>query len=145
MQVQVRSYALRRTMYMSATRGCTGGEPLRITPRMEQELVKTLTEHRLFGPKEDFVKAPEFYDVLGISGALVAMRDPKAHRLRRNIMNPAFTPQAAARQEPEILDGIQRFLAALRSRCAERQHTDSLSEAHGKATRSETWVKPTLT
>ncbi len=71
----------------------------------------------MYGPREGFVKAPEFWSVLGIPGALVAMTDPKAHRIRRNIMNPAFTAQAASRQEPQMAGAVLKFVAALERRC----------------------------
>jgi len=69
---------------------------------------------RMFGPREDFIKAKYYYGNLGITESVVTIQDVKAHRILRNALNPFFTPQAALDQYPMILEEIRKLLIALR-------------------------------
>ncbi|KFZ23007.1 hypothetical protein V502_02504 [Pseudogymnoascus sp. VKM F-4520 (FW-2644)] len=69
---------------------------------------------RLFGPREDFIKAKYYYGNLGITESIVTMQDVKAHRILRNSLNPFFTPQTALDQHPLILEEIKKLLITLR-------------------------------
>ncbi|KAH8651930.1 cytochrome P450 [Tricladium varicosporioides] len=68
---------------------------------------------RLFGPREDFIKAKYYYGNLGIAESIVTIQDVKAHRILRNALNPFFTPQAALDQYPIILEEIRKLLITL--------------------------------
>ena len=79
---------------------------------------------RLFGPREDFIKAKYYYGNLGIAESIVTIQDVKAHRILRNSLNPFFTPQAALDQRPLILDEIKKLLTTL----GERDNDTSLTD-----------------
>jgi len=79
---------------------------------------------RLFGSREDFIKAKYYYGNLGIAESIVTIQDVKAHRILRNSLNPFFTPQAALDQHPLILDEIKKLLTTL----GERDNDTSLTD-----------------
>ena len=79
---------------------------------------------RLFGPRDDFIKATYYYRNLGIAESVVTIQDVKAHRILRNSLNPFFTPQAALDQRPLILDEIKKLLITL----GERKNDPSLTD-----------------
>lgn len=86
--------------------------------------MNTMLILRLFGPREDFIKAKYYYGNLGIAESIVTIQDVKAHRILRNSLNPFFTPQAALDQRPLILDEIKELLITLREKNKDTSLTD---------------------
>jgi cytochrome P450 len=56
----------------------------------------------------EYIKAPYFYETLGVLDGLATITDPVKHRFYRNILNPIFSPKSVDGQAAKILSNIER-------------------------------------
>lgn len=75
-----------------------------VSIRMELKL------RRVFSPRSEFYKAPDFYDNLGLPGSLITMRNPHKHKIRRNVLNPLFSAQSIDSMSSRTIRTVQRAL-----------------------------------
>jgi cytochrome P450 len=56
----------------------------------------------------EYIKAPFFYETLGVLDGLATIIDPEKHRFYRTILNPIFSTKAVDALAPSILSTIER-------------------------------------
>ncbi|KAL4959573.1 cytochrome P450 [Aspergillus stella-maris] len=64
--------------------------------------------HVVYRAGTDYGKAPHFYKALIYPEALIAIMDPKRHRLYRNTIAPLFSPAAIELWTPRIYDVVHK-------------------------------------
>lgn len=62
------------------------------------------------------MKAPYFYENLGITDSLVGICDPQKHKIHRTVVNPLFSKQALDKMTPIIGQIIEHAADIMRQR-----------------------------
>ena len=79
---------------------------------------------RVFRAQTPYLKAPYFYENLGITDSLVGLCDPHRHRLHRAVINPLFSKQALDKQAPVIGQIVEHAAEIMRQRHKKGKHVD---------------------
>ncbi|KAI0199505.1 cytochrome P450 [Astrocystis sublimbata] len=58
-----------------------------------------------------FAKDADFYQAISIPGTLIGETDPARHRLRRKMLNPAFTGSRVQELAPDVLEKTEQLMA----------------------------------
>ena len=70
----------------------------------------------------DFLKAPYFYENLGIDNSLVGMTDPAEHRVHRNIVNPMFSARSIQEISHGAIAKVKKAADLMRKKSLDGKH-----------------------
>ena len=79
---------------------------------------------RVFRPQTAYLKAPYFYENLGITESLVGICDPHKHRVHRTVINPLFSKQSLNKLLPVVKTIVEHAANIMRQRYKQNKPTD---------------------
>lgn len=80
--------------------------------------------HRVHGPRERYLKADYLYGTMGAPNALLNLRDPHEHKIRRAIVNPVYSQKSIDGLASMVQDKLEQLINIMRRRNLEGKPTD---------------------